>query len=209
MNINMLTLSLILAAAGYLIGSCNASILLSRRGDQDVRSCGSGNAGATNMARTYGWKVGLLTLSLDFMKGIGAAWLGSLVLKDIGLAVCGFACLLGHCYPLYFGFRGGKGISVGAALALAIDWRVLAVIAAVFLLGALPSRRVSLGSVLAALAVFGAALAFHVSAPKLTLAALGMLFVLFQQRANIKRLLNGTEPAFRAASHHKKGDPDK
>ncbi len=201
MPVKTFLLCLLLAAAGYLIGSCNASIILSKlvgRG-RDVRSSGSGNAGATNMARVFGLKAGFLTLGLDFLKGLAATGIGSLLLGDLGVAVGGFACLLGHCYPLYYGFRGGKGISVGAALALAIDWRVLAVIVAVFLLGAFLSSRVSLGSVLAAFAVAAASFFFHVSTPKLVLAILGMLLVLFRHRSNIRRLLSGTEPPFRAA----------
>ncbi len=196
-----IVLSVLLAVGGYLLGSCNASIILSRKNARygDVRDRGSGNAGATNMARSYGWTAGLLTLALDFLKALLAAGAGAYLLGDTGLAVCGFACLVGHCCPLYYGFRGGKGISVGAALALAIDWRVLAVAAAVFLAGALLTRRVSAGSVLAALAVAAAALLFHASSPKLVLAVLGSALVLFRHRANIGRLLRGTEPAFHAA----------
>ncbi len=194
-------LPVLLAVGGYLLGSCNASIILSRKNARygDVRARGSGNAGATNMARSYGWVAGLLTLALDFLKALLAVGVGAYLFGDTGVAVCGFACLVGHCYPLYFGFRGGKGISVGAALALAIDWRVLAVVVGVFLVGALLSRRVSAGSVLAAVAVTAAALLFHVSSPKLVLSVLGSVLVLFRHRANIRRLLNGTEPAFHAA----------
>lgn len=196
----MILRSLAILVVGYLLGSVSASILLSRgiHGD-DVRSKGSGNAGATNMARVYGLKAGFLTLGCDMLKALLATGFGWWLLGDLGLALGGMACITGHCFPVFHNFKGGKGISVGAALGLVIDWRVFLFIVAVFLIVAFLSKKVSLGSVSAAIGITVASLLFHVSTPRLVLAIYAMCLAVFQHRENIKRLLNGTEPDFKAA----------
>ena len=191
---------ILVASAGYLLGSLSMSIILSRAVlGEDVRRKGSGNAGATNMARVYGLKAGALTLGGDVLKASLSMLIGWLLLGDVGLALGGIASLVGHCFPVYYNFRGGKGVSVGAAVALAIDWRVFLSIVLVFALAAFLSTKVSLGSVCAAVAISITSLIFQVSTPKLILAVFGMLLVVFQHRENIKRLINGTEPDFKPA----------
>ena len=190
----------LITVAGYLLGSLSASILISRTAlGEDVRSKGSGNAGATNMARVYGLGMGFLTLGGDMLKTILATWLGSLLLGDVGLAIGGISCMLGHCFPVFHNFKGGKGISVGAALGLMIDWRVFVCIIATFLIVAFLTKKVSLGSMAAAVAIIVFALVFHVSTPKLVLAIAAMCLAIFQHRSNIDRLSKGTEPDFKAA----------
>ena len=187
-------------AVGYLLGSISSSILLSRGiHGSDVREKGSGNAGATNMARVYGLGAGFLTLGCDVLKALLACGFGWWLLGDLGLALGGMACITGHCFPVFHHFKGGKGISVGAALGLAIDWRVFVFIIAVFLIVAFLTKKVSLGSICAALGITVAALLFHVSTPRLILAIFAMCLAIFQHRENIKRLLKGTEPDFKAA----------
>ena len=191
--------------AGYLLGSLSASILLSRTAwGGDVRGKGSGNAGATNMARVYGLGAGFVTLGCDMLKAIAATWLGSLLLGDAGLAMGGVACMAGHCFPVFHEFKGGKGISVGAALGLMIDWRVFLAIILVFLIVAFLSRKVSLGSLAASVAITVFSLIFAVSTPKLILAIIAMCIAVFQHRGNIRRLLQGTEPDFKAADGDKR-----
>ena len=191
--------------AGYLLGSLSASILLSRTAwGGDVRGHGSGNAGATNMARVYGLGAGFVTLGCDMLKAIAATWLGSLLLGDAGLAIGGVACMAGHCFPVFHEFKGGKGISVGAALGLMIDWRVFLAIILVFLIVAFLSRKVSLGSLAASVAITVFSLIFAVSTPKLILAIIAMCIAVFQHRGNIRRLLQGTEPDFKAADGDKR-----
>ena len=191
---------ILVASAGYLLGSLSMSIILSRAVlGEDVRRKGSGNAGATNMARVYGLKAGALTLGGDVLKASLSMLIGWLLLGDVGLALGGIASLVGHCFPVYYNFRGGKGVSVGAAVALAIDWRVFLSIVLVFALAAFLSKKVSLGSACAAVAISITSLIFQVSTPKLILAVFGMLLVVFQHRENIKRLINGTEPDFKPA----------
>lgn len=189
---------IVLFIVSYVVGSVNLSILISQGLGGDVREQGSGNAGATNMARTYGIWAGLAAMAGDMAKAVAAMLLGWWLLGDWGLACSGAACITGHCFPLLYRFRGGKGISTGGAIAFAVDWRVGLVVVGVFLVGAFSSKKVSLGSVLAALAILIASILFRVSTPRLLLALYSMALALFQHRGNIKRLIAGTEPDFRA-----------
>ena len=195
---------LVTVLVGYLLGSISVSILLSRDVmGGDVRREGSGNAGATNMARVYGLKAGILTLAGDVVKSVLSILLGWWLLGDAGIAAGGIACLLGHCFPVYYSFKGGKGVSVGAAIAFAVDWRVFLIVVGAFAIGALLSKKVSLGSLSAAVTISIAAALFGVSTPRMILAIATMAIVLFQHRENIKRLLKGTEPNFKAAKPRK------
>jgi len=196
---------LMILVLGYLLGSLSSSILLSRNAwGGDVRKKGSGNAGATNMARVYGWTAGVLTLVCDMAKAAISVWIGWKLLGDWGLAAGGIACMLGHCFPVFHEFKGGKGISVGAALGLAIDWRVFVTIVVVFLIVALLTKKVSAGSVAAALAIAVSAILFGVGTPKIILAIVAACIAIFQHRGNLKRLAEGTEPDFKAADEKKK-----
>ena len=184
---------------GYLLGSVSFSIIFSRARGRDVREQGSGNAGATNMARAFGLGAGFLTLAGDFLKAVIVMAVGWALAGDWGLAAGGAACITGHCFPVFYHFRGGKGISVGAAIGLMIDWRVFVGIVAVFLIGAVLTKKASFGSLCAAVAIVALALIFAVPLPKLLLAIYAAALALFQHRANLKRLSEGTEPDFKAA----------
>ncbi|MGI5977716.1 MAG: glycerol-3-phosphate 1-O-acyltransferase PlsY [Candidatus Limivicinus sp.] len=188
----------------YLLGSFSMSIFLSRKIGGDVRTKGSKNAGATNMARVYGMGFGVLTLAGDMLKAGIAMWIGNLLLGDWGIFAGGIASLIGHCFPIFHSFKGGKGVSVGAALGLALDWRVFVTIILVFLIVALLSKKVSLGSICASVSIFIAALAFGMPLPKVLLAFFGMIIVVARHKENIVRLIHGTEPDFRAGSMKKK-----
>ena len=190
---------LLIVVLGYLFGSLSSSILLSRGAlGGDVRTKGSGNAGATNMARVYGWGAGVLTLVCDMLKAAVSLWIGWKLMGDWGLAVGGIACMVGHCFPVFHQFKGGKGISVGAMLGLAIDWRVFVAIIVTFLIVALLTKKVSAGSIAAAVAITVFSVVFHVGTPKILLAAVAMCIAVFQHRGNIRRLIDGTEPDFKA-----------
>ena len=173
------------AVIAYLLGSVCASIPLSKRCmGEDIRQKGSGNAGATNAARVYGLKAGLVTLALDMAKTVAAMLIGKVLAGVTGEALSGAMCIIGHCFPLYFGFRGGKGVSVGAGLGLMTGVPVFGVIIAVFALTAGLSRKVSPAFV--AMNVFSA------------------LLVIVMHRENIKRLINGTEADFKPAKRSEK-----
>lgn len=182
----------------YFIGSVSVSILLSRRLFQnDIRNNGSGNAGATNVARVFGWGAGLATFAGDFVKGILSMALGLWLGGEPGMALAGMSCLLGHCFPIYYGFRGGKAVSVGAAVALMIDWRLFAAVMAVFLLVALSTRLVSLASMSAAVAVAVLTVLLFPSPWRIALALFAAALLIFMHRSNIGRLVQGNELKFK------------
>lgn len=194
---------ILIALIAYLLGSFCASIPLSRRCcGGDVRLYGSGNAGATNMARVYGLKAGLATLLLDMLKTVAAMLLGEYFMGGAGKAVAGAFCIIGHCFPLYFGFRGGKGVSVGAALGLMTGLPVLGIIMAVFFATAAISRKVSLGSVTAAVSLPLASWLTLAGEEIIMMNVFSAALVVFMHRGNISRLIKGTEPDF----HPKKTD---
>ena len=185
---------------GYALGNLNGAILTSRLLlKEDVRTHGSGNAGLTNFFRSYGGARTLLVLAVDVGKTVAAALLGGWLLGRFGLAdlgkmVGGVSTVFGHMFPAVFQFRGGKGILCGATLAGVMDWRILAVLLAVFLVAVVLTRYVSLGSCLGALVYPPAfALCFPGDTAILLLALLVAAAALFMHRANLVRLFRGTE----------------
>lgn len=189
---------------GYLLGSISIAILISRHVfHQDVRQSGSGNAGATNVARVFGLGAGVLTFLGDFAKTLLAAWLGSLLGGVIGSCLGAAFALIGHCFPVYYRFRGGKAVSAGAAAALVIDWRIFVLAVAVFALAALLSKTASVSSMSAGMVAVGTIL-FAPSTAQLLLGLFTCALVLFMHRSNIRRLIAGTEPKFHPGHRHGK-----
>lgn len=189
----------IIVLIAYLLGSFCASIQLSKRVyGGDVREKGSGNAGATNMARVYGMKAGLATFALDAVKAVSAMLIGSYLGGAVGEALAGAACIFGHCFPVYFAFRGGKGVSVGAALGFMTGPWVFVIIMAVFFAVSFSTRKVSLGSMSAAVSLPIAAVLTNAGKPMLLMCIFSALLVVFMHRVNIQRLINGTESNFSA-----------
>lgn len=191
--------------AAYLLGSISFSVLVVRllRG-VDVRTVGSGNAGATNVLRAAGKGPAIATLLLDAGKGV-AAVIGARLL-DAGPWVVGLmavAVVVGHVYPLYFGFRGGKGVATAGGALFALDWRPTLAALGVFLLALAWTRIVSLSSISAAAAIPLLVLVAGVlgllgesGAWLAVLAATALIaaLVIFKHRANLARLRAGTEP---------------
>lgn len=192
--------------AGYLLGSINFGVILSKMGyHDDVRYHGSGNAGATNMTRSFGWGAGALTLAGDMGKALGSMFIGKKLAGNTGMVLSGVASVVGHCWPVYYNFKGGKGVAVSAGVALMISPAVFFSALATFAAGALSTKKVSVGSVCAAAALPAASFAFNVSKPKKILASCAAAVVLWAHRPNIKRLIEHTEPDFHAGSHHRFG----
>ena len=186
------------AVIAYLLGSVCSSIPLSKRcKGVDIRTKGSGNAGATNVARVFGIRAGFITLGLDMAKTVAAMLIGQQLCGVMGEAISGAFCIIGHCFPLYFGFKGGKGVSVGAALGLMTGLPVFAAIIGVFLVTAFASRKVSLGSILAAVTLPVASFIFNAPTPLLAMNAFSAVLVVLMHRENIRRLINGTEGDFK------------
>lgn len=200
----------LVAIAAYLIGSVSFSIICTHIfAGTDVRNHGSGNAGATNVLRTAGKLPALLTFLGDFLKCVVAILLARFILILFGGIVpddlfigyyAGIFCMLGHIFPIFFGFRGGKAVATAGALVLMADWRLFLIAFAVFAVVFVISRIVSLSSIIGALSLpFSTFAIASLHSGNLvwldTLCACVVAFILiFKHRANIQRLRNGTEP---------------
>ena len=196
---------IVTAVLAYLLGCCNTSIVISKYVlRDDVRNHGSGNAGLTNFYRTYGAKYALGVILFDMGKTVIACLIGGAAFDylagdwTLGILLGGLGCVLGHMFPVFFGFKGGKGVSVCAAIICAIDWRAAAAAYAGFAIAVLLSRRVSLGSITAAAVLVAAALCIPLGTPKLLLSLFCSAIVIIRHRENIARLIKGTEPKFSA-----------
>lgn len=193
---------------GYLFGSVNTAVIVSKTlYGKDVRDYGSGNAGMTNMFRAFGKKAGFLTLAGDSLKALFAVGIGYFLLGDRGSYVAGFFCLIGHSFPLFFHFKGGKGVVVSAITILFIDPLVFLVLILIFGLMFLASRIVSASSITAAffypIVVYG----FHRATPDLIYTAFSLfigLFVIAMHRENIRRLIDRTEKKVEFGKNKKK-----
>lgn len=143
----------IIALVGYLLGNISVGILISRLyGIRDIRKVGSGNAGTTNVLRNLGWVPSVLTLVGDCLKGLFAALIGKWIAGDVGLIIGGTFAVIGHDYPVFFKFKGGKGIATNLGLILVVNpWIALILTVAVLAVVAV-SRYMSLGSIMACFA---------------------------------------------------------
>ena len=184
---------------GYLLGNINGAVVASRMMNDDVRNHGSGNAGLTNFIRNYGAGRALLVILIDAGKAVLGCLIGGMLLRvygrfQEGAALGGAAVMLGHAYPALLGFRGGKGILSGLFIALMIDWRIAAIILAVFAVAYFFTQYVSLGSVLAAAAFGICFVVFHNDNVTVMLCGVFMsALAVFMHRQNIVRLLTGKE----------------
>ena len=188
---------LIIAVSSYLLGSLSFAIIVGKiTMNIDIREHGSGNAGLTNAFRTMGGAKTLLVLLGDVAKGAAAVAIGALLAGPIGKLVAGIFVIMGHMFPLYFGFRGGKGVLVGAVMLVLFDWRMFLIALIVFLIAVLATRWISLGSVLGAVTCPITVLILYRD-PVLTAMIFGMaVAVIFMHRSNIMRMLHGEENKF-------------
>jgi glycerol-3-phosphate acyltransferase PlsY len=184
----------------YLVGSIPTGLLLAKAfGGIDIRTQGSGNIGATNVYRTLGRRVGILTLVGDCLKGLlpvlAAKWLG---LPDLGVAAVGLAAFLGHIFPVFLRFRGGKGVATALGVFLATS--PLAVLAAlgVFIAVLISWRYVSLASITAAAAMPALAALIDRKPIIVAMSLIIAAIVIAKHHQNISRLRNGTESRFKA-----------
>lgn len=183
--------------AGYLLGSLNTSLIVGRFYEVDVRKHGSGNAGMTNTLRTLGKKAALFVVLGDIAKGILAYLAGYYIYGGHpGGLLGGTACILGHIWPVFFRFRGGKGVLTAFAVLLMFDWAIALGLFLVFIIILLITRYVSLGSVTAAFLFPIAAAVFGRDVPTMVFSGIIALIIIIKHRENIKRLLNGTESKF-------------
>ena len=187
-----------IAIIGYLLGNISAGVIIARFfGVNDVRKYGSGGSGTTNVLRTVGWLPSVLTLLCDCLKGFVAAELGRLIGGETGMLLGAFFAIVGHDFPVFLGFKGGKGIATSLALILVINpWLGLAELVAVILVVAI-TRYMSIASLIAAVAfpVFTAIICRgrEYYTLYLVFACMAAALAIFQHRGNIKRLLAGEE----------------
>jgi glycerol-3-phosphate acyltransferase PlsY len=194
----------VLLLIAYLLGSIPFGLLLAKVfGGADVRKVGSGNIGATNVARVAGPLPGIITLALDAGKGWLAVWLaGRVTHSEAGaMVLVGFFALLGHCFPVWLRFRGGKGVATAAGIFGALCPEALLAALLLFALVVWHWRYVSLGSLAAAAAIpllVYLLWAPHYAPPNtVTIGSLAIaLLVIYQHRGNIARLARGEEPRF-------------
>lgn len=194
----------------YLLGSISFAVVFSKIFmKKDVRELGSGNAGTTNVMRTGGFKLGAITFLGDVLKGFVACLIGKLVFAHVfangeewtvyGAFICGLACMLGHVFPIFFQFKGGKGIATSVGIFAVCCWPAILIGLAVFALGVLLTRIVSVSSIAAAVTVVSCTMIFHyinnpaLFWPQAALAIAMGILVIAKHSENIKRLINGTE----------------
>jgi glycerol-3-phosphate acyltransferase PlsY len=218
---------IIVAVVSYLLGSLSFSIIFTKvfEHNTDIRSLGSGNAGATNVLRSVGPKAALFTFIFDFAKGAASVLIGRAVFQYFcgGLAasplvieqaaryggyIAGVVCVIGHIFPLYFGFKGGKGVLTSAAMIALIDWRVFIIVISIFIIMLIVTKIVSLSSMVAAasfpvtnflLTYFldyrggntAVTLSYVIATTVIALVLAVILIV--KHKSNIERIKNGTE----------------
>ena len=203
-----MTAYIIVAVFAYLIGSVNFSIMISKKmAGFDVREKGSGNAGTTNMLRSVGKNAAALTLICDILKGVVAifvAWIISKIAKDIDnillVQIAGILVFIGHTFPIFFGFKGGKGVATSLGVLLVTNWKIglICLIFAIVIMAL--TKKVSMGSIGAAILIpiltlfTSAHYVIEAQGSKYFVYSLILaVIVIFNHRENIKRILNGTE----------------
>lgn len=204
---------IVIAVISYFLGSLNFSIIVSKAlAKKDIRESGSGNAGATNMLRTYGKKFAVFTMIGDILKVAAAILIAFAILdapinlifgfadnKDTAVTMilykefAGFFCVLGHIFPCYFKFKGGKGVAACTGMVILVDWRIALILFIVFVLTVVISKWISLGSIIIAILFPVLICIFYRSLILTVIALLFTLIVILAHRENIKRIFNGTE----------------
>ena len=176
----------------YMIGNISPATLISKASGVDIRKEGSGNPGTTNMLRIMGKKAALLTLIIDVLKGVAGVLVGAYLGGESLSVFCGLAVFTGHIFPAIYGFKGGKGIATAFGVLLALHINIALICLGVAALGFVTARRVSVGSLLAALSLPFLAWLYM---PDYILVFTAMaIIVLIKHRSNLMRLIKGEEP---------------
>lgn len=193
----------------YFLGCFNGALIVSKYIlHDDIRSHGSGNAGLTNFYRVFGGKLTAVVVLCDMLKAVLAVLVGSWLLGHflgwtvLGKYIAGVACMLGHMFPCMFGFKGGKGVLSGGAIALMMDWRIALVVWGLFIIVFALSRMVSLGSLTAGVAFIVMSAVIYRNVVVTAFAAVIGVLIFWRHRSNIVRILKGEENTFQL--HHKR-----
>lgn len=198
------------AILSYLLGSLNFGVILSKGIEKDdIREHGSGNAGTTNMLRNYGKKLAIFTILGDMIKVAVAIGLSFLIVKltnvydliseanvDADMLIksfSGFFCVLGHIFPCFFKFKGGKGVATAGGMVFIVDWKIALILLAIFIIIVAVTKYVSLGSIIIALLYPILIYLFYKSFVLTIIALIFTLIVIVAHRSNIKKLINHSE----------------
>lgn len=185
------------AVIAYLFGSINCGLLISKCYGKDIREYGSGNAGATNMTRTFGKKAGALTFLGDFLKTAIALLACRMIFGTEGVFIGGIFCILGHAFPVFFKFKGGKGVVCTAATILFADPLVFVIMLAIFLVILFGFKMVSFASIMSVMIYPYMLYVVHrVYGIHIIYAAICGILVIFLHRKNLVRIFNHTESKF-------------
>ena len=207
----MLTICILIAIIAYLIGSINFSVILSKKmAGFEVRQKGSGNAGTTNMLRSVGKKAAAITLICDILKGVVSIGIAILVgylfnaqNKSILVQIAAIAVVIGHTFPIFFGFKGGKGVATSLGVLIMTNWQIGLICLAIAIIIMAITKMVSLGSCMAAIAfplltyfaanIFENAYIVKEGSSYFVYSIILAVIVLFNHRSNIKRIITGKE----------------
>ena len=207
----MLTICILIAIIAYLIGSINFSVILSKKmAGFDVRQKGSGNAGTTNMLRSVGKKAAAITLICDILKGVVSIGIAILVgylfnaqNKSILVQIAAIAVVIGHTFPIFFGFKGGKGVATSLGVLIMTNWQIGLICLAIAIIIMAITKMVSLGSCMAAIAfplltyfaanIYENAYIVKEGSSYFVYSIILAVIVLFNHRSNIKRIITGKE----------------
>ena len=207
----MLTICILIAIIAYLIGSINFSVILSKKmAGFDVRQKGSGNAGTTNMLRSVGKKAAAITLICDILKGVVSIGIAILVgylfnaqNKSILVQIAAIAVVIGHTFPIFFGFKGGTGVATSLGVLIMTNWQIGLICLAIAIIIMAITKMVSLGSCMAAIAfplltyfaanIFENAYIVKEGSSYFVYSIILAVIVLFNHRSNIKRIITGKE----------------
>ena len=195
---------LVIVLLSYFLGCFNGAVLISSFVIRDdIRGHGSGNAGLTNFYRTYGARYALGVILLDMGKTALSTLIGGYMFQclyqdwTLGVLVAGLACIVGHIFPAFYEFKGGKGILAGSILVIMLDWRMALVAWCLFFLSVVLTRFVSLGSIIAAASVGVTAFFLYDRPVYILLAVVTAALVIWSHRSNVVRLLKGNENKFK------------
>ena len=203
LNITLISLTFVaVILSAYLLGSINFAIIISgKKYKEDIRSHGSKNAGMTNMMRTYGKSAAVLTLVGDTLKAVLSCVIGYLAMGQLGAYAAGLFCMIGHVFPLYYGFKGGKGVVTAAATVLMTDPLVFLILITLFIIMVAIWRYISLASI-TCIGLYPLILSFTTKvfagkiSPFILFTVLMAFLIIGKHWPNIQRLREGTESKF-------------
>ena len=199
-NVIIILLGMIIS---YFVGNISPAIILGKIYGVDVRSEGSGNAGTTNVLRTVGKKAGVITLIIDILKGFTVSFVAGFVAPGITFPMfCGICVVIGHMWPIVFGFRGGKGVATTFGFLLASQPVLALILLAIVAVGLLISRRMSVGVICAIIVAIPIGYLFdHQNLIWISIIA---VLIIIKHKSNIKRIISGIEPKMSFGDRDKK-----